>query len=148
MWITAKTDSVVLTMSANEVQLVASNFPPKTQTRDQNRNQTVSTKVLMITPTEVKMASPSHNTTAKLPSWIRDGKLVSKTLKSVVSSHTKNLDSSKSEEQREGADRLYELIKSVWSLDTHLARDAADLVCDELRWVYIHIILWIGTTAF
>ena len=79
------------------------------------------------------MASPSK--AVQLPGWIRDGELVSEELKAVVSSHAKNLSSTKPEQQGEGADRLYALIKSVWSLDTHLARDAADLVCDELRWV-------------
>ncbi len=80
------------------------------------------------------MASPSKPV-RKLPGWIRDGELVSEELKTVVSSHAKNVSSTKAEQQREGADRLYELIKSVWGLDTHLARDAADLVCDDIRWV-------------
>lgn len=79
------------------------------------------------------MASPSKP--VQLPGWIRDGELVSEELKAVVSSHAKNVRSSKPEQQREGADRLYALIKYVWGLDTHLARDAADLVCDDLRWV-------------
>ena len=84
------------------------------------------------------MASPSKP--VQLPGWIRDGELVSEELKAVVSSHAKSLNSTKAEQQREGADRLYALIKSVWSLDTHLARDAADLVCDELRLVNVVLI--------
>ena len=79
------------------------------------------------------MASPSKP--AQLPVWARDGELVSEELKAVVSSYAKNVSSTKTEQQREGADRLYELIKSVWGLDAHFARDAADLVCDDIRWV-------------
>ena len=65
--------------------------------------------------------------------WIRDGKLVSEELKVVVSSYTEKLNSKSLEQQQEGADQLYSLVKTVWSLETHLARDAADLLCDEIR---------------
>lgn len=83
------------------------------------------------------MATPSKS--VQLPGWIsRDGELISEELKAVVASHAKNVSSTKPEQQREGADCLYALIKSVWGLDTHLARDAADLVCDDIRWVYIN----------
>ena len=68
-----------------------------------------------------------------LPSWVRDGQLDSGELKTVVASLTEKLNSKASEEQLEAATQLYAVVMKVWSLDTHLARDAADLVCDELR---------------
>lgn len=82
----------------------------------------------------------ASQTSAQLPSWVRDGELASGELKEVVSAHAKDLDSTDPERQREGADRLYALIKFVWSLETHLARDAADLVCDEIRYVDMDVI--------
>ena len=79
-----------------------------------------------------KMSSRSPRHQAK-PSWIKDGALVSEDLRAVVSSHTEKVKSEARDLQLEGAEQLYSLIMFVWSLETHLARDAADLVCDELR---------------
>ena len=79
------------------------------------------------------MASLGQVTRPALPGWIRDGELDSNELKAVVSSFTANLASKTAKEQIDEAEQLYLLVKAVWSLETHLARDAADLVCDGLR---------------
>ena len=82
------------------------------------------------------MSTPRHQANPALPSWIKDGVLVTSELKAVVASHTEKLKSRKAAEHKlEAAERLFALIMKVWSLETHLARDAADLVCDELRCV-------------
>lgn len=65
--------------------------------------------------------------------WIKDGSLVVEVLRSEVASCTDKLRTDTVISQQEGAEQLFALILSVWSLDTHLARDAADLVCDEIR---------------
>ena len=83
------------------------------------------------------MAS-SHVTKPALPRWIINGELASDQLKAVVSSFTAKLSSKTAKEQIDGAEQLYSLAKTVWSLETHLARDAADLVCDGLRWDEMH----------
>ncbi len=69
------------------------------------------------------------------PCWVKDGSLDKPSLKSVVLSCSKELDSVCRETQLSGANRLYSLILLVWSLDTRLARDAADIVCDHIRCV-------------
>ena len=78
-------------------------------------------------------SSQRHVTRPALPRWVRDGKLASDELKAVVSSFTTKFTSKTVKEQIDGAEQLYLLVKTVWSLETHLARDAADLVCDGLR---------------
>jgi len=65
--------------------------------------------------------------------WIKDGSLVVEVLKSEVTCCTDKLRADAVISQQEGAKQLFALILSVWSLETHLARDAADLVCDEIR---------------
>lgn len=65
--------------------------------------------------------------------WIKDGSLVVEALRSEVACCTDKLRTDTVISQQEGAEQLFALILSVWSLDTHLARDAADLVCDEIR---------------
>ena len=87
----------------------------------------------VIDESSTKMASPRKLVKAALPGWVRDGELATDELKAVISSLTAKLNSKMIEEQIEGAEKLYSLIKTVWNLETHLARDAADLVCDELR---------------
>ena len=69
--------------------------------------------------------------------WIKDGGLITEELKAVVSSLAKKLASSSLDMQREGATSLLSLINSVWSLETHVARDSADLIAMEMRYVYI-----------
>ena len=68
---------------------------------------------------------------ASCPSWVKDGELDKPALKGVVLSCSERL---RLPEKQEGAVReLYSLIMLVWSLETRLARDAADIVCDEIR---------------
>ena len=67
------------------------------------------------------------------PGWIKDGAVSTEMLKTKIISCADKLCHSSPKTQREGADQLYNLIMCVWSLETHLARDAADLVCDEIR---------------
>lgn len=65
--------------------------------------------------------------------WIKDGSLVVEVLRSEVTCCTDKLRADTVISQQQGAEQLFALIMSVWSLETHLARDAADLVCDEIR---------------
>ena len=67
------------------------------------------------------------------PCWIKDGSLAVEDLRSEVACCADKLRSDTITSQQEGAEQLLKLIKFVWSLETHLARDAADLVCDEIR---------------
>jgi len=67
------------------------------------------------------------------PNWIKDGSLVVEVLRSEVACCAEKLKLDTITSQLEGAEQLFKLIMCVWSLETHLARDAADLVCDEIR---------------
>lgn len=66
-------------------------------------------------------------------SWIKDGGLVKEELKAVVSSLAKKLSSISLDVQREGTTSFLSLINSMWSLETHVARDSADLIAMEIR---------------
>ena len=65
--------------------------------------------------------------------WIKGGELIPTELKAVVSMHAEKLSSSSLDVQREGAEACLSLINTVWSLETHAARDAADLIAMETR---------------
>ena len=67
------------------------------------------------------------------PYWIKDGEVVTEELQAVVSEHTKKLASSSRDVQREGAEALLSLINKVWTLETHVARDSADSIAQEIR---------------
>ena len=70
-------------------------------------------------------------------SWIKDGELLTDELKAVVSGLAKKLASSSrhsGDVQREGAKSFLSLINSVWSLETNVARDSADLIAMEIRY--------------
>ena len=54
-------------------------------------------------------------------------------LKKQVEDCTKLLSSSDSSQVLEGSKQFYDLIIKVWSLDTSLAKDAAELVSDTIR---------------
>lgn len=56
-------------------------------------------------------------------------------LKKEVEDCSKLLASSDTSEVLEGSKQFYDLIMRVWSLDTSLAMDAAELVCDTIRYV-------------
>ena len=71
------------------------------------------------------------------PSWIKDGELVPEKLKAVVSALAKRLASSSLDVQREGATSFLSLINTVWTLETHVARDSADLIANEMRYVAV-----------
>ena len=66
-------------------------------------------------------------------SWIKDGEVVTEDLKAVVSELAKKL-SSLYLVQREGAEAFLSLINKVWTLKTHAARNAADLIAAEIRY--------------
>ena len=69
-----------------------------------------------------------------VPHWIKDGSVSTEALKAEVTSCTKKLCSSSSlQDQRDGSDGLFQLIILVWAQETRHARDAADLVCEEIR---------------
>ena len=67
------------------------------------------------------------------PSWVKDGELVPEELKAVVSALAKKLASSSLDVQREGATSFLSLINTVWTLETHVARDSADMIATEIR---------------
>ena len=74
-----------------------------------------------------------------MPSWIEKNTssgtltLNNDYLAAAVNDCARKLASNSADEQRQGADELYQLIMCVWSLDTHLACKAADLTCDLIR---------------
>ena len=76
---------------------------------------------------------------AGLPPWIEKNTcsnictLNYDSLASAVNDCAKKLASGCADEQRQGADHLYQLIMCVWSLETQLACKAADLACDLIR---------------
>ena len=72
---------------------------------------------------------------AKDQRWLcGDGKALDvEELKKEVQCCSKLLSSSESEESLQGGKRFYDLIMAAWSLDTSLAVDAAELVCDAIR---------------
>ena len=69
-----------------------------------------------------------------LPSWVKDGLVSTDALKAEVATCARKLTSSSAATQGEGANQLYQLIMVVWAQETHIARDAADIVCDEIRY--------------
>lgn len=71
------------------------------------------------------------------PYWIKDGEVVTEELKAVVLEFAKKLSSTSANVQREGAEAFLSLINTVWTLETHAARDAADLIAAEIRCVAI-----------
>ena len=72
-------------------------------------------------------------TTSYKPSWLKGGEVDMKTLKKEAESYCKLINSDVSTKQKEGANKLYDLVSFAWSLETRLARDAADFVCDLIR---------------
>lgn len=79
------------------------------------------------------MSTSSEPDAAQSPTWVEGGKLCTEVLKAEVCSCAEKLASSSPSAQREGADHLHRLILLVWAQDTHIARDAADIVCDDIR---------------
>lgn len=67
------------------------------------------------------------------PYWVKDGELVPSALKAVVSEHAKKLSSVSLDAQHEGAKAFLSLINTVWTLETHVARDSADFIAKEIR---------------
>lgn len=67
------------------------------------------------------------------PAWLKGGEVDTKTLRKETESQCKLIKSGNVDKQIEGAARLHELISFAWSLETRLARDAADYVCDLIR---------------
>lgn len=91
------------------------------------------------------MASRDRDVEAKQSDWVvllGDGVTLDKDrLKEEVKYCSKLLASSDTSELLQGSEKFYHLIMAVWSLDTSLAVDAADLVCDTVRFVTIVIII-------
>ena len=67
------------------------------------------------------------------PHWIKDGELVPSELKVVVTEHANKLSSVSLDAQLEGAEAFLSLVNSAWNLETHVARDSADLIAMEIR---------------
>ena len=70
---------------------------------------------------------------ANKPEWIKGGEIHPSGLKKEAAAYIKLIQSTSVKKQKEGADSLYRLIVLTWSLETKLARDAADIVCDYVR---------------
>ena len=77
--------------------------------------------------------SSGRGKSAPPPSWVKDGELVPENLKEVVSALAKKLASSSLDVRREGATSFLSLINTVWTLETHVARDSADMIANEIR---------------
>ena len=75
----------------------------------------------------------SSEVVAAPTSWIKDGEVVPAELKTIVSVHAEKLSSSSLDVQREGAESLLSLINTVWTLETHAARDSADFIAKEIK---------------
>ena len=72
----------------------------------------------------------NHN---KSPSWVKKGELNVSLLKKEVEKYAGLLQKDGILNKKEGADGLYHLVKVVWSLETRIARDAADVMCEHVR---------------
>jgi hypothetical protein len=77
------------------------------------------------------MATVSQIT--KRPLWLKGDEVDKKILKKEVENHCKLIKSQSLGKEIEGSQKLHELISFSWSLDTRLARDAADYICDLVR---------------
>ena len=75
----------------------------------------------------------SNAVTREQFSWLKKGALDAKSLKNEVKSYLDKIQSKFSAKQKEGAEKLHDLVVHVWSLETRLARDAADIVCEYVR---------------
>lgn len=69
----------------------------------------------------------------KKPSWLKLGELNAPLLKKEIESNAKLLQKSDFSQRIQGADNLHNLIILIWSLETRIARDAADIMCEHLR---------------
>ena len=69
----------------------------------------------------------------KSPSWAKGGDLKLSVLKVEIENFLKLLRQKSNVQKKEGADGLYLLITQAWSLDTRIARDAADFICEHIR---------------
>lgn len=79
-------------------------------------------------------SSNSSTCSRELPKWIKNKAIVTEVLRSEVTLCKEKLMSDSVATQCEGAGQLYQLIMYIWSMEAgHLSRDAADLVCDEIR---------------
>ena len=83
------------------------------------------------------MASKKSKTkrVSSSPSWLnKDGELVGESLKTLVSKLAKKLaHSSTAEAQCAQVEEFLALISMVWTLETHVARDSADLIANETK---------------
>ena len=83
------------------------------------------------------MASKKSKTksVSSSPSWLnKDGELVGEALKTLVSKLAKKLaHSSTTEAQCAQVEEFLSLINMVWRLETHVARDSADLIANEIK---------------
>lgn len=67
------------------------------------------------------------------PLWVTGGALDEERLKKEVATCLGNLQSDSPLLQLRGAEELMAVVKRMWLLDTRLARDAADIVCEQIR---------------
>ena len=69
----------------------------------------------------------------KRPLWLKGGTVDTKLLRKEAEQYCKLIKSGELRTRIEGCEKLHTLISFSWSLDTRLARDAADFVCDYVR---------------
>lgn len=77
----------------------------------------------------------AHKSRSSADNWIEDGEVLTDELKAVVSRLAKKLSfSALGDVQRKGAEAFLSLINEVWTLETHAAKDAAELIAAEIRY--------------
>ena len=86
------------------------------------------------------MASKKTKAARRSPNWINeDGELDTEALKTLVSKHAKKLAHGQSAEVQCGqVGEFLSLINMIWTLETHVARDSADLIANEIKYVLSH----------
>ena len=83
----------------------------------------------------------TKKSTSSSPSWInQDGELVSEALKSLVSKHAKRLSHGSVDVQCGEVEAFLSLINLVWTLETHVAKEAADLIAHEIKYVTMQVV--------
>ena len=79
------------------------------------------------------LAQPESNEPPSSPLWVTRGVLDVDELKKEVATCLRNLENESHVLQLKGAEELMVIVKVMWLLDTRLARDASDIVCEQIR---------------
>ena len=74
-----------------------------------------------------------HMEPLDLEKWVVGGALVKNSLLKEVGVCCRALECEETCQQQAGSARFYDFITMVWALDTSLAMDAAEIVCNHVR---------------